>query len=126
MTARVHGQDALAAVEEVSGLLFGKGDPRKLSEHALNPLEREIPVFPIEAADPRDSFAIIDAISAGTDALFKSKGEARRALDQGGLYLNGERLPRDPVSISRTQFLPGRRMLVRKGARTYGLVVFRG
>lgn len=124
VTRRVHGDDALAAVEEVSGLLFGKGDASKLSAKALDLLENEIPVFRLEVAEPRDSFAIIDVISSGKDALFKSKGEARRALSQGGLYLNGERMGSEPVPISRSQFLPGRRLLVRKGARTYGLVVF--
>ena len=126
VTRRVHGADALAAAEEVSGLLFGKGDATKLSARALDLLEKEIPVFRLQVAEPRDSFAIIDAICSGKDAMFKSKGEARRALSQGGLYLNGERLPSDPVPIARDRFLPGRRLLVRKGARTYGLVVVGG
>ena len=124
VTRRVHGEQALQAAEEVSALLFGKGDPTTLSPNALDLLEREIPVFRIDVADPRDSSVIIDAVSSGKDALFKSKGEARRAVSQGGLYLNGERLPSEPVPISHSQFLPGRRLLVRKGARTYGLVVF--
>ena len=123
VTGRVHGADALAAVEQVSALLFGKGDARALSPAALELLEKEIPVFSVETAEPRDTFAIIDAISSGKDALFKSKGEARRALAQGGLYLNGERLGTEPAPIAREQFLPGRRLLVRKGARSYGLVV---
>ena len=123
VTLRVHGTDAFSAVEEVSGLLFGKGEPSKLSAEALDLLEKEIPVFRLEVAEPRDSFAIIDVISSGKDALFKSKGEARRALNQGGLYLNGERLPSEPMPISRDHLLPGRRLLVRKGSRTYGLVV---
>lgn len=124
VTQRVHGADALAAVEEVSALLFGKGEARSLSARALDLLEKEIPVFPVATADPRDTFVIIDAISSGKDALFKSKGEARRALAQGGLYLNGERMAPEAAPISRDQFLPGRRLLVRKGARSYGLVVF--
>jgi tyrosyl-tRNA synthetase len=124
VTGRVHGEEALAAVEEVSGLLFGKADPAKLSATALDLLEKEIPVFRLDVADPRDTFVVIEAISSGKDALFKSKGEARRALNQGGLYLNGERMGSEPVALSRSQFLPGRRLLVRKGARTYGLIVF--
>jgi tyrosyl-tRNA synthetase len=124
VTQRVHGDEALAAVEEVSGLLFGKGDASKLSAKALDLLEKEIPVFRMDVAEPRDTFVLIEAISSGKDALFKSKGEARRALSQGGLYLNGERMSSEPVPLSRSQFLPGRRLLVRKGARTYGLIVF--
>jgi len=124
VTHRVHGADALQAVEDVSGLLFGKGDARSLSPRALQLLEKEIPVFRVPSGIEPTTSAVIDAICAGKDALFKSKGEARRALTQGGLYQNGERMTPDAVSITHDQFLPGRRLLVRKGARSYGLVVF--
>jgi tyrosyl-tRNA synthetase len=122
VTRRVHGDDALRGAEEVSQLLFGKGDPKTLSKSATAQLEQEIPVFRWEAADPRDTFGLIEVISAGKDALFKSKGEARRALEQGGLYLNGERLGVERAPIVREQLLHGRYLLVRKGSRNYGLV----
>jgi tyrosyl-tRNA synthetase len=121
VSARVHGEPALRAAEEVSQLLFGKGDPRSLSKPALEQLEQEIPTFRLAAA-PADVFALIDAVSGGKDALFKSKSEARRALQQGGLYLNGERAGENR-NLSRSDLLHGKYVLVRKGARSYGLVV---
>jgi tyrosyl-tRNA synthetase len=122
VTQRLHGEAAVRAAEEVSQLLFGKGDPTTLSRDALASLEREIPTF--AASKPElSTFDVIDAVSAGKDALFKSKSEARRALDQGGLYLNGERLSKEPAPVPRERFLHGRYLLVRKGARNYGLVV---
>ena len=123
VTTRVHGDKALAAVEQVSQILFAKGDPRTLSADALTLLGREIPNFRWEVADPRDTYGLLEVISSGKDALFKSKGEARRALEQGGLYMNGERLEIEKREIRREELLPGGRLLVRKGARTYGLVV---
>jgi tyrosyl-tRNA synthetase len=127
VTQRVHGAGALRGAEEVSQLLFGKGDPRTLSAEALRQLEQEIPTFVI-AKDAIDTFDVIDAICGGKDALFKSKSEARRALEQGGLYLNGlylngERLGTERRSIAPTEFLHGRYLLVRKGARSYCLVI---
>lgn len=122
VTGRVHGADALKAAEEVSQLLFGKGDPRSLSREALQSLEHEIPTFGLSKGEPLDTFDLIDAVSVGKDAMFKSKSEARRALDQGGLYMNGDRLGRDRVSVPREQFLHGSYLLLRKGARSYGLV----
>jgi tyrosyl-tRNA synthetase len=121
VTSRVHGEPALRAAEEVSQLLFGKGDPRSLSKSALEQLEQEIPTFRLESP-PADLFAVIDAVSAGKDALFKSKSEARRALQQGGFYLNGERAEENR-NLSRSDLLHGKYLLVRKGARSYGLVV---
>jgi tyrosyl-tRNA synthetase len=126
VTRRVHGDAALGAVEQVSQLLFGKGDPRQLTEGALALLAREIPVFQWASAQPRDTFGLLEVVSSGPRALFKSKGEARRALEQGGLYVNGERLAAEKRDIRRGELLPGNRLLVRKGARTYGLVVLGG
>ncbi|HET9453572.1 MAG TPA: hypothetical protein VFO66_04725, partial [Gemmatimonadaceae bacterium] len=122
VTRRVHGADALAAVEQVSQLLFGKGDARSLSESALALLGQEIPVF---AAKPEaiDTNGLLEVISTGSNALFKSKGEAKRAVAQGGLYVNGERLGTETRAIDSSEFLPGKRLLIRKGARNYALVV---
>jgi tyrosyl-tRNA synthetase len=122
VTARVHGDAALKAAEEVSLLLFGKGDPRALSAEALRLLAREIPTFDLAAAPEIDTQDVINAVSGEGDALFKSRGEARRALEQGGVYLNGERLGADRTSVSNEHLLHGSYLLVRKGARSYGLV----
>jgi tyrosyl-tRNA synthetase len=124
VTEQVHGRDALAAAEEVSALLFGKLDPKALTIDALLALEKEIPTFHLESLSSCDVFSVIDAVSTGKQALFKSKSEARRALQQGGLYLNGERVAENQ-SISGAEWLHGKYLLVRKGARTYGLVVAR-
>jgi tyrosyl-tRNA synthetase len=122
VTRRVHGDDALAAVQQVSQLLFGKGDARSLSEQALSLLAREIPVFQISHGTI-DTNAVLETISSGENALFKSKGEAKRSVAQGGLYINGERVAAEPRSIEAGEFLPGKRLLIRKGSRNYALVV---
>ena len=122
VTRRVHGADALAAVEQVSQLLFGKGDARSLSENALALLGQEIPVFAAKHG-ALDTNVLLEVISTGSNALFKSKGEAKRAVAQGGLYINGERLGTEARAIDSTEFLAGKRLLIRKGARSYALVV---
>jgi tyrosyl-tRNA synthetase len=124
VTERVHGAAALKAAEEVSQLLFGKGDPRSLSREALNLLEREIPTFDFDGTNDIDSQGVINAVTreGGGDALFKSRSEARRALEQGGVYLNGERLSGERRPIASGELLHGQYLLVRKGARSYALV----
>jgi tyrosyl-tRNA synthetase len=126
VTDRVHGPDATRAAEEVSQLLFGKSESLALSLAALAQLQQEIPSFTLSNGQPLDTFTVIDAISSGPQALFKSKGEARRALEQGGLYLNGERMTKERAEIPKSGLLHGKYLLVRKGARTYGLVVVGG
>jgi len=121
VTGRVHGEQELKAVEEVSQLLFGKGDPKGLSRDALRLLEREIPTFTIEGGELEPQ-AVINALVGEGTALFKSRREAKQAVEQGGVYLNGERLGADRGVIRPDELLDGKYLLVRKGARSYGLV----
>jgi tyrosyl-tRNA synthetase len=123
VTERVHGRAALQAAEEVSQLLFAKGDPRSLSMEGLVQLEKEIPAYPVATAEPRDVLTVLEKTFEMKDSLFKTRGEVKRAIEQGGLYLNGDRVSANR-SISSEEFLPGRRLLFRKGSKNYALVRF--
>ena len=122
VTNIVHGEAATRAAEEVSALLFGGGDPKSLSRDALLALQLEIPVFTVEPKDSMTSHDIIEATLTGTDALFGSKGDMRRMLQQGGVYLNGKRAPAEREPLGSDDLLGGEFVLVRKGAKNYGLV----
>jgi tyrosyl-tRNA synthetase len=117
VTARVHGEAAVAAAEEVSGLLFGGADPSSLSAAAVESLRGEIPFY--SAANIGDPQSVIDAVTGDKNGLFKSKGDAKRMVQQGGLYLNGQRVDANMASVAP---LHGRYVLVRKGAKNYALV----
>jgi tyrosyl-tRNA synthetase len=118
MTARVHGDDAARVAGEVSALLFGKGDPKSLSAKALEALAEEVPYARI----PSDGGGIdVLELFAGAK-LVDSKGAARRLLEQGGLYINGDRLSASDKAIGRDRLLAGGHLLLRKGAREYALV----
>jgi tyrosyl-tRNA synthetase len=118
VTRRVHGAESLAAAMEVSDLLFGGGDPRSLSAAALEALEAEIPFFRLEKASP-DNYDVLEAVSSGANALFKSKADMRRMIQQGGVYINGERVAPERTPV---QLLGGKYALARKGAKSYALV----
>ena len=126
VTRLVHGDKALAAAEEVSGLLFGGTDPTSLSRDALVALQLEIPVFTLEAKDELSTYDVIEAACIGTDALFQSKGDMRRMLQQGGVYLNGRRLSAEREPLASGDLLGGEFILLRKGARSYALVKAKG
>ena len=105
----------MRAAEEVSGLLFGGLDPASLSQEALEALREEIPSF--TASNLTDPQAVIDGVTSET-GVFKSRGDAKRMVQQGGVYLNGQRLE-SGMTITP---LHGKYVLVRKGARNYALV----
>jgi tyrosyl-tRNA synthetase len=125
VTRRVHGDAAVAAAEEVSDLLFGGADPKSLSRDALLALQLEIPVFALEPDADRETVTthdMLEEVCRGPDALFKSKADMRRMLQQGGVYLNGQRLGAERQPLSADDLLAGEFILVRKGARNYALV----
>ena len=118
VTARVHGDEAARVAEEVSKVLFGKADPTTLSEPVLKALSNEVP-FAAVAETP----GILDALVLLK--LAASKSAARRLVEQGGVYLNGQRADAG-VSIADAKPLAGRYHLLRKGARDYGLIRLEG
>jgi tyrosyl-tRNA synthetase len=118
VTARVHGEEAARVAAEVSALLFGKADPKSLSAKALEALAEEVP-FTRVSSDGSD----VDALEMFTSSkLVASKGAARRLLEQGGLYINGDRLSGDDKVVGQDRMLAGGHLLLRKGAREYALV----
>jgi tyrosyl-tRNA synthetase len=125
VTRLVHAEKALGAAEEVSGLLFSGADPKSLSRDALLALQLEIPVFTVEPKDALTTYDVLEAVCTGADALFSSKADMRRMLQQGGVYLNGRRLGPEREPLSDDDLLGGEFVLVRKGARNYALVKVR-
>ncbi|MDQ6689479.1 MAG: S4 domain-containing protein, partial [Gemmatimonadota bacterium] len=111
---RVHGEDAARVAEEVSRVLFGKADPATLSKQVLDALSEEVPF-----AESTEAPGLLEALVALK--LAASKGAARRLVEQGGVYLNGQRVSAD-ANLSATKPLPGGYHLLRKGARDYGLI----
>jgi len=113
VTTRVHGAAAAQIAEDVSRLLFQKGDPRALSVDALAALSREVPFAELPAGA-----TAVDALIALDFATSKSAG--RRLIDQGGVSVNGERVANatDLMGVP----LADECYLIKKGARDYGLI----
>ncbi|MEX2111039.1 MAG: tyrosine--tRNA ligase [Gemmatimonadaceae bacterium] len=114
VTSRVHGDEPANVAEEVSRLLFGKADPSSLTESVLRALSEEVP-FARATTPPTLADAMV------TLKLVASKGAARRLLEQGGVYLNGERAMA-ATELTSAKPLAGGYHLLRKGARDYGLI----
>ncbi|QXC61932.1 tyrosine--tRNA ligase [Aquihabitans sp. G128] len=119
-TALVHGGGEAAAAEEASAILFG-APLADASDAALEAVAREVPTTTL---DPAALDAGVDlAELLATDALLAtSKGEARRAIAQGGVYVNGERAE-DGRLVGRSDLLRGRFVLLRKGKKAYAMAL---
>lgn len=113
LTSRVHGEEVCARVERAAAVLFGGFDPREADVSVLETLAREI-----DTASVATDASVLDVLVA--TGVAKSKGDARRGIEQGGMYLNQQRIDADR-NIDSDDWLAGGYLLVRRGAKTYGL-----
>jgi tyrosyl-tRNA synthetase len=112
LTTLVHGRAATDGVELASQALFGRGELGQLDEGTLTAALRETPVAALAAGGPD---AIGDLLVA--TGLTKSKGEARRTLAEGGVYVNNVRVESDEWAPRPGDFLHGRWLVLRRGKR---------
>jgi tyrosyl-tRNA synthetase len=124
VTTRVHGADAARVAREVSALLFEKADPATLSDGALAALRGEIPfavyTAPADTTATGDEIDVYECLTALGVAA--SRGAAKRLLEQGGVSVNGAKLSASDRVVSRDRLLRGRYLLIKKGARDFGLM----
>jgi tyrosyl-tRNA synthetase len=114
VTATVHGDEAADAARDASAALFGTGDLGRIDESTLAAALAELPTT---AGGPEDP---VVALLVGT-GLTASSGEARRAIAQGGVYVNNERITDQDALVG--PLLHGRFAVLRRGKRTLGAVV---
>jgi len=116
VTERVHGEAARSAMV-ASEILFGDFDPRNASGSVFATLAQEIPTASVSN---NDALTLIDAVVRS--GLATSKGEARRAIDQGGVYVNQQRIKAVDKHIDPSDWLADGHLLLRKGKKEYALL----
>ena len=109
VVAIVHGVDATAAVIAASDALFGQGDLNTLDAATLRSALEELP-----NATVAPGTSVVDALVA--TGLVASLSEARRAIAQGGVSLDGIRVEDDAAVVEAT--LPGGVSVLRRGKKT--------
>ena len=118
-TALVHGAGEAATAVRVSELLFG-ADPTLATAEQLAAVGREVPTLVIDRDELGAGVDLVDLL-ARDELLVASKGEARRAIAQGGVTVNGERAG-EGRAVGQPDLLHGRYVVVRKGKKAYGLL----
>jgi tyrosyl-tRNA synthetase len=114
MTAMVHGADAARDAEAAADILFG-ADPTSATIDALRAVAAEVPTTNVSRADLDDVFGLL-----ARSGIVASNSEARRAIQQKGVKVNGSTLE-DGETLANKGLLHDRWVLVRKGKTTYHL-----
>ena len=123
--ALVHGAEEVHRAERASAALFGE-EIATLDEKTLLDVVEEAPssTVPRSALDGGAGrgagWSLVDAlVRAG---LVRSRSEARRAIAQGGVYVNNVREGEPERTLSVADLLHDRYLVLRKGRRDYHLV----
>ena len=120
VTALVHGEAAADAVAKASEVVFGEGI-RDLPEDVFRDVFADVPTAVFPASELAAGLAPVDALAKA--GLAKSRGEARRLVEQGGVYLNNRKAALDS-KITPAELLFGRWLLLRKGRKETCLLRF--
>ena len=114
MTNLVHGKDTTRAVELAAQALFGRAELTELDEGTLAGALSETTIAEIGADDPR---TIVDLLVA--TGLVESKKAARRAVNEGGAYVNNQRIASDEWQPTNEDLLHGRWLVLRRGKKNF-------
>jgi len=116
VTTRVHSVDVLQSVQAASAILFGE-EQAEVHPQVFDILAGEIPTI---VENGSENAALVDlVVRAG---LAKSKSEARRSIEQGGIYVNQQRIDDVGRTIASHDWIAGRNLLLRKGKKEYALL----
>jgi len=148
VTELVHGPAETEKAIAASHALFGQGDLAAVDEETLAAAIAEIPhrtvrvpvaeLVPVRSAAVSEPDELVIVVEAGAGlppvadlmaatGLVPSKSAARRAIAEGGAYLNNHKVTEPDARPGAADLLHGRFLVLRRGKRTVGGVeVVRG
>jgi tyrosyl-tRNA synthetase len=112
LTALVHGEHQAERAKAASWALFGEGELSGLDAATLDAAFAELPRLVLGETIP----SLIDLVVGS--GLCDSRGAAKRALAEGGIYLNNRRVNAADPAPADSELLHGRWLLLRRGRRT--------
>ena len=120
VTRRVHGSDGLASAQGATEVLFG-GDIAGLGADEIAEVFSDVPSSEIARAGLEgDGKGVLDLFAQA--GVCKSRGEARRSIEGGGLSINNVRVEHVEAVIRIDDAIEGRFLLLRKGKKNYHMV----
>jgi tyrosyl-tRNA synthetase len=113
LTTLVHGAAETERVVAASNALFGRGSLQDLDEAMLATAMAQAPTGKVQLTEEP---TIVDLLLAA--GLAESRGAARRAVNEGGAYVNNTRITDESWRPTVTDLLPGRWLVLRRGKRS--------
>jgi tyrosyl-tRNA synthetase len=120
LTQLVHGAPGLEIARRATDIFFG-AEIDELSDEQLAGIFTDVPSSEVTREQLEgEGLPIIDGLAAA--GLAKSKGEARRAVQQGGAYINNRRADGIDRRLTTDDLVGGTTIVLRTGKKRYALL----
>ena len=120
ITDLVHSPAERRAATDAAQAIFGRGELADLPPQTLRSVAEELGAVTLSAAEELPS--VVDALEAS--GVVASKSAARRAISEGGAYLNNVKVTDPTAMLTSSDVLAGGVVVLRRGRRTVGAVIF--
>jgi tyrosyl-tRNA synthetase len=120
VTDLIHSPAATAEALRASEILFG-GELAGIRESTFNEIVGEVPTKELGKAELEGAGKALVELLVHS-GLCASKGQARKDIEGGGVYLNNIREPGAQRAVTAADLLFGKHLLLRKGKRNYVVV----
>jgi len=114
LTSLVHGEDETLRAQAAARALFGHGELSDLDESTLTAALAEAPSATVDAGTELP--LTVDLLVA--TGLVGTKSAGRRAITEGGAYVNNRKVTDIDARVEEQDLLHGRWVVLRRGKRT--------
>ena len=120
MTRMTHGETALDKALQASRVLFG-GDMEGLSAAEIADVFADVPSSEVALARVEGGgVPVVDLLAEL--GVTRSKGEARRLVRNGGVYINNVKVTDEAQAVTMSQTVEGKFAVLRRGKKNYHLL----
>ena len=117
----VHGEEGLNSAVSATKIFFGE-KITNLKDKDLNAIFKDVPSVELKRSDLQAGIGYLDLLAS--TPLFGSKGEAKRSVEQKGVYLNNDTVPEMTATLNESHLASETCMVIRKGKKNYCVVKF--
>jgi tyrosyl-tRNA synthetase len=125
ITTMVHSAEEYEAAVEASQILFSNKASdilHRINEDTLLAVFEGVPTFEVSRADIAAGIRLADLLTDKA-AVFPSKAEMRKLMQQGGFSINKEKVTDPMATASESMLLNDRYIIVQKGKKNYFLLI---
>jgi len=118
VTTLVHGKKAYEQAKHISEVLFN-GSIKELDAEELDQAFADVPAYKVS---PEDSLNLVEILIAAN--IESSKRQAREDINNGAIYINGDRIQDTNYEITEEDKLSGKTTVIRRGKKRYFILRF--